>query len=354
MGTSACSARIQNHYATFITADDFRQIAAAGLNYVRLPINYWAVNPGSGEPYPANIGWPYVQNAIQWAANNGLTIELDLHAAPGAQVKQSPHVNAYKDRCTATLVEMVKRSAGYPNVKALQLVNEPALASWSGISDSQVTLVRSWYRDVERTIRNLTADKTAFPNGGPTFVIHDGFLGDQVYAGSSLQYQALGSTLLDLHYYSCFTQSDLQLSYDGHVSQACSAWGSSLSGTNANIAPTMVGEFSAAYSDCAPYLNGVNEFARYDGSYLAESIPNICGCSCTDPQIYDYRNWNSAKKAFIRKFVEAQMSSFEKNGIGWIFWTWKTETKLGEWDYQLGLAQGWIPNPASARSYNCA
>ncbi|KAJ3340666.1 hypothetical protein HDU93_006523 [Gonapodya sp. JEL0774] len=270
MGQAACTTRMQSHYATFIVEDDLRQIAAAGLNYVRLPVPYWAVNPDLSEPYPPNIGWTYVESCIQWAATYGLTVELDLHAAPGAQ---------------------------------------------GGMSAAEVDKIRSWYREVERTIRNITADKTAFPYGGPSFIIHDGFLGTQVYAGSSLQYQALGNTALDLHFYSCFTQSDLQLSWDAHVSQACSTWGPTVASANSGISPTMVGEFSAAYSDCAPYLNGVNELARYDGTYRAESIPNICGCSCTDPLVYDYRNWSSTKKAAIRKFVEAQMSSFEQNGI---------------------------------------
>ncbi|KXS18945.1 glycoside hydrolase family 5 protein [Gonapodya prolifera JEL478] len=360
MGTSACSARLQQFYSTFITEDDFRQIAAAGLNYIRLPVNYWAVYADPSEPYPGNIGWPFIQSAMEWAGKYGLALELDLHATPGSQNPWNhcgregffgwqTNFDSYKARTTATLLELVRRSAAYPSVKALQLVNEPTFYLMA-TSDSQV---RTWYRDVERAIRNLTADATLFPNGAPNFIIHDGFRGANIYDGTSLQYQALGNTALDVHNYACFSQADLSLSYDGHVSEVCNSWGPTLANINRVVGPTMIGEFSAAYSDCAPYLNGVNEKARYDGSYLAEATPNICGCSCTDPNIYDYRNWNTAKKAFIRKFVEAQMSAFEQNGIGWIFWTWKTETKLGEWDYQLGLAQGWIPNPATNRAFSC-
>lgn len=34
----AATRALQNHWNTFITEDDFRQIAAAGLNHVRIPI----------------------------------------------------------------------------------------------------------------------------------------------------------------------------------------------------------------------------------------------------------------------------------------------------------------------------
>jgi aryl-phospho-beta-D-glucosidase BglC (GH1 family) len=38
---NAATAALQNHWNTFITQDDFYQIAAAGLNHVRLPIGAW-------------------------------------------------------------------------------------------------------------------------------------------------------------------------------------------------------------------------------------------------------------------------------------------------------------------------
>jgi glucan 1,3-beta-glucosidase len=35
---NTAASALRNHWDTFITQDDFRQIAAAGLNHVRLPI----------------------------------------------------------------------------------------------------------------------------------------------------------------------------------------------------------------------------------------------------------------------------------------------------------------------------
>jgi len=73
-----------SHWNTWITEDDFRQIAAAGLNYVRIPIGYWAYDVSGGETYiqgQAN----YLDHAIGWARNHGLKVLIDLHGAPGSQ-----------------------------------------------------------------------------------------------------------------------------------------------------------------------------------------------------------------------------------------------------------------------------
>jgi glucan 1,3-beta-glucosidase len=61
------------------------QIAAAGLNFVRIPIGYWAIEVLDGEGFLPNTSWQYFLKAIQWARKYGLRINLDLHALPGSQ-----------------------------------------------------------------------------------------------------------------------------------------------------------------------------------------------------------------------------------------------------------------------------
>lgn len=36
--------QLENHYNTFITEQDIAQIAGAGLNWIRLPIPFWATS----------------------------------------------------------------------------------------------------------------------------------------------------------------------------------------------------------------------------------------------------------------------------------------------------------------------
>lgn len=49
--------QIENHYNTFITEQDIAEIAGAGLNWIRLPIGYWAIETWQGEPYLEKVCW---------------------------------------------------------------------------------------------------------------------------------------------------------------------------------------------------------------------------------------------------------------------------------------------------------
>lgn len=85
LGTSAASV-IENHYKTFITEEDFAQIASAGLNWVRIPIGWWLIETLGDEPFLARVSWKYLLKAFTWARKYGLRINLDFHAVPGSQV----------------------------------------------------------------------------------------------------------------------------------------------------------------------------------------------------------------------------------------------------------------------------
>jgi glucan 1,3-beta-glucosidase len=55
------------------------------------------------------------------------------------------------------------------------------------------------------------------------------------------------------------------------------------------------------------------------------------------------------RQEFLRRFVEAQMVSWEGQAAGlsqgWFFWTFKMEgSAFAEWDFLRGLSEGWIPS----------
>jgi glucan 1,3-beta-glucosidase len=69
--------QLETHYQTFIvsfcfscsragtedvnqTEQDFAEIAGAGLNFVRIPLPYWAIEVRSGEPFLPKTSWTYV------------------------------------------------------------------------------------------------------------------------------------------------------------------------------------------------------------------------------------------------------------------------------------------------------
>jgi len=49
--------QIEDHYKTFITEQDFAEMAGAGLNWIRLPIPFWAIETWPGEPFLSQVSW---------------------------------------------------------------------------------------------------------------------------------------------------------------------------------------------------------------------------------------------------------------------------------------------------------
>lgn len=78
LGKEAAQSRLVKHWSSFITEADFQQIAQAGMNFVRIPIGYWAVIPLENEPY-VNGQLPFLDKAVDWAKAAGLKVIVDLH-----------------------------------------------------------------------------------------------------------------------------------------------------------------------------------------------------------------------------------------------------------------------------------
>jgi glucan 1,3-beta-glucosidase len=78
LGKDAALSLLSAHWASWITAADLGNIAAAGLNHVRIPIGYWSVAPLDGDPYVQGA-LEYLDQAIGWAGGAGLKVIIDLH-----------------------------------------------------------------------------------------------------------------------------------------------------------------------------------------------------------------------------------------------------------------------------------
>lgn len=85
LGYDAAAQRLRAHWDTWITEADFAFWASTGLNHVRLPIGYWALDIRPTEPW-VNGSWEYVVKAAEWSKKHGLQLAIDLHGAPGSQV----------------------------------------------------------------------------------------------------------------------------------------------------------------------------------------------------------------------------------------------------------------------------
>ena len=79
--------RLAKHWDSWITEDDFEQIAAANLNHVRIPIGYWALDTSKGEPYIQGNQTDYLWKACDWARKNGIKVLIDLHGKSSRMIE---------------------------------------------------------------------------------------------------------------------------------------------------------------------------------------------------------------------------------------------------------------------------
>ncbi|KXN65526.1 glycoside hydrolase family 5 protein, partial [Conidiobolus coronatus NRRL 28638] len=85
LGRDECRKVLEKHYNEFLTEDDIKKIAGAGLNHVRIPLGYWALDiDETKEPFVYGA-WYYLLRGIQWARKYGIRVMVEFHGAPGSQ-----------------------------------------------------------------------------------------------------------------------------------------------------------------------------------------------------------------------------------------------------------------------------
>lgn len=187
-------------------------------------------------------------------------------------------------------------------------------------------------------------------------VIHDAFQGLS-YWSDFMPRPSFEGVMIDVHEYQIATPEGNAMSWDQHISAACSK-----KEQYANFHLwTLVGEWTLAATDCARYGNGRDTGARYEGKYPGSWYIGSC-----KPWTGDGNAFSTEYKTFLRKFWEAQVagqhldsssrdvkltrSAAWEAGDGWIYWTWRVED-ADEWSYQAGLKFGWIPWDPTERIY---
>ncbi|KAG5653125.1 hypothetical protein H0H81_002192 [Sphagnurus paluster] len=367
--------QLENHYDTFITEQDIAQIAGAGLNWVRVPVPFWAIETWSGEPFLAQTSWKYILRLLKWCRKYGIRVNLDLHTIPGSQngynhsgkYGQVNFLNGVMGVANAqraleyirVFTEFISQPEYKDVVPVFSIMNEALLST---IGRSQLT---SFYLQAHTMIRNITGYGAG---NGPFIGIHDGFAGISTWAdflpGSD-------RILLDTHPYFAFDNSPATSPIDtgtgmnaGGVwpAQACNRWaaginnrcvpqrtrgpidlthGSMVFFSLATFGVTVAGEFSNGFNDCGLFLRGVPGSSTYGGN-------------CNDWQ--DSSNWTAGTKAGLMQFAMASMDALGD----FFFWTWKignstagiVESPL--WSYQLGLQNGWMPTDPRTSIGTCA
>lgn len=322
LGTQA-PARLRAHWDSFITREDFAWLAGVGINAVRIPLGHWIFGP----PYPYHPKYganpqPFVEGGIEvldralaWAAECGLKVVLDLHAAPGCQ--NGFDNGGIKDVCEwhtreeylAHSVEVLGRLAARyrasSSLHAIEVLNEPR---W----DVPTELLKAYY------LRAYSAIRAHCRPGQVAVVFHDGFRPHTEYLGF-MQPPEFENVIFDVHRYQCFERADIDLDIHGHLHKAGVLWKSEADDIQRELKlPAIAGEWSLGLD-----LRTVSLWAEGPFNHALERMDSL------------------QEHAAYRAYGAAQLLAFE-HYLGWFFWSYRTETTPA-WCFRECVERGWLP-----------
>lgn len=292
--------RLNHHRETFITADDFRWIASHGLNAVRLPVGYWALE--APKPYVESSS--FVDFAFEQAHKNGLKVLLDLHGAPGSQngwdhSGRSGPINWPKDpqnieETLRVLESFAQKYGRHPALYGIELLNEPR-------DSVPLEILQTFYQDAYARLRKHL-------DPGVAIVFHDSFR--PLAWKKFMQEPAFSNVILDTHLYQCFDEASR-----GRTAQEQLAFAINrkavLDEMQHEELPTIVGEWSLSLPGHA--MRGLSPFQI--------SLVN-------------------------RAYADTQLVNYDGTR-GWFFWSYKLQSD-GEWNFRYCVDRGWLPGNFAA------
>jgi glucan 1,3-beta-glucosidase len=288
-------ARLDEHRETFITAEDFQWIKKCGLNAVRLPVGYWALET----PKPFVESSRFIDFALEQARQNGLKLLLDLHGAPGSQngwdhsgrageIGWDKNPNNIKETLRV-LESFAQKYGSHPALFGIELLNEPR-------NSIPIEILKTFYQDAYPRIR-----KYAGPNVAVVF--HDSF---RAMAWENfMKPPDYSNVLIDTHLYQSFTDEDRQRTAQEQIVFALNR-GKMLNQMQQEELPTFVGEWSL-------------------------SLPN-----------HSMRDLSAFQNDLVRRaYADAQLLSYEGTR-GWFFWSYKLEEN-STWNFRYCVERDWLP-----------
>lgn len=332
-------AKLEQHWSSYFTESDVEGLAAAGINAVRIPIGFWSYVESA--PYLMGAD-AYLEKAIGWCRSHGIKVLVDCHGSPGSQngfdnSGRSGNVAWQQDDNMAqsiSILETIAKKYGaqeYADVVfGIQLVNEPI--SWD---QNNIDMTKEWAQ------KAYTAVKSASTNQDLAVIMHDSFVGpsDWEEVGSAVNGDASLSDAkfwIDTHLYQNQVAADSNLTQEQHIEKACNWQSTELLPSSSNL-PVIVGEFSAATNICA----------NPDGTTIAGNVCWVDGCQCSANVPIEY--WNQPLIQATRKFLEAELDTFEAHARGYFMWNFKGP---GAWGYQNAIKYGLIGDKITDRKYS--
>jgi endoglucanase len=169
VGTDNSDAFYQAYYENYITEADVAFIAANGFNVLRVPFHYKFFSPAPGE-YVLD-GFNLINQLLEWCAEYGVYLILDMHCAPGGQntndfsdgdgnVAGLWTQQSYREWATAVWGYIADYYADEEWIAGYDLLNEPVLSG--GFTSTQL---RQFYIQMTNTIRDVDTNHIIFIEG---------------------------------------------------------------------------------------------------------------------------------------------------------------------------------------------
>ncbi|KAF2115262.1 putative glucan endo-1,6-beta-glucosidase B [Lophiotrema nucula] len=315
LGQNVANAAFQQHWETYITADDLDRMKTYGLNTIRVPVGFWIVEDlvkRDIEHFPQG-GMVYLDRLVDWAAQRGIFVILDLHGAPGAQ-SDNPFTG-YNSRRTsffteqnyqratsflANLTHRIHSNDIYRTTGMIEVLNEPERHHDDGNDN-----LLNFYAAANKMIRDIENEKNIPKEQRLTIQYMDASWG----AGDpkSVMKNEAGIAY-DNHRYLKWAWLDSHTKASYHATSCNDSF-------NSTLIPLVIGEWSLSVKD---EKQGSEEF---------------------NPEIWSNRAW-------YKQWWAAQIQAYEKQA-GWIFWSWKAEGDW-RWSYKNATEVGVIPTDPNA------
>lgn len=310
LGQDAANSAFQNHWGSWITQDDFKQMQSYGLNAVRIPLGYWLdedIVYSDSEHFPQGA-MSYLESVVGWASDAGFYIVLDLHGAPGAQVASNADTGQYAStpgfyvdyqyerglKFLEFLVEKVHKTDAFRNVGMIEIVNEPL----QNTGDETTSMRTSYYKDAWDRVHSKEDDIGVHGDAQ----VHLAVMNNDWGSGNPTESMNSWYVAFDDHRYLKW-DSRVSVDHASYISASCND-------KSQGDSPGIVGEFSLSPPD--------------DVQWNSDWDPN-------------------SNKDFYMQWFAAQITSYEEHNLGWFFWSWKTELGDYRWSYQDAVSDGVIP-----------
>jgi glucan 1,3-beta-glucosidase len=339
--TPGAQAKLKKHWETFFTEDDVKKLSSWGINSLRIPVGFWAYD-NEKTPYISGAD-AYLEKAIAWARKYRMKVIVDCHGSPGSQngFDSSGHTGVVQwqnpsnlERSTRVLETMAKKYGAekYADVVyGIELVNEPI--SWA---QNDFLITKIWAQQAYHRVQAAATNKNL------AIIMHDGFMRPEKWQDVSVNItrhvrnKADMNFVIDTHLYQNQVDADSKLTQKEHIEKACGWKKSEPLDQHQNGMPVIVGEFSAQTNICA----------NPDGSIIAGSVCHKDGCQCSSN--VDVEHWKQPLIDATRRYVEAQLDTFESSAKGWFMWSYKAP---GAWGLDNAVKYGLIGKKVTDRRF---